>query len=67
MTPGKSESEQEVSWGLEGHGPERGRTLTGEMAKSQARFIRSDDGANPIAASGSSIGFTTACEDEAAE
>ena len=30
-------------------------------------LLGSGDGANPIAASGSSIGFTTACEDEAAE
>jgi hypothetical protein len=49
-------------WQAEGR-----RTFTGEMAKSQARFIRSDEGAKPSAASGSSIGLTTAWEDAWAE
>lgn len=36
------------------------RTLAGEIAKSQARFILNDDGAKPRAARGSSIGLIAA-------
>ena len=42
-------------------------TFAGEIARSQARFILSEEGAKPIAAKGSSMGLTTAEEEAEAE